>query len=74
MFYVRLTVTLAHVTKRPNIFVDQGQLSDLDFINDTHLWKNAQFADKVESMTMSKGENVYWKFLYMSIVFVTIFL
>jgi hypothetical protein len=54
--------------------VDQGQLSDLDFINDTHLWKNAQFADKVESMTMSKGENVYWKFLYMYIVFVTIFL
>ena len=74
MFYVRLTVTLAHVTKRPNIFVDQGQLSDLDFINDTHQWENTQFAVKVESMTMSKVENVYWKFLYMYIVFVIIYL
>jgi len=74
VFYVRLTVTLAHVTKRPNIFVDQGQLSDIDFINGTHQWENAQFADKVDSMTMSKVENVYWKFLYMHIVFVIIYL
>jgi hypothetical protein len=34
------------VTNWPNIFVDQGQFSDLDFISGTHQRENVQFADK----------------------------
>ena len=34
------------VTNWPNIFVDQGQFSDLDFISGTHQMENVQFADK----------------------------
>ena len=30
----------------PNIFVDQGQFSEPDFISGTHQWENVQFADK----------------------------
>ena len=30
----------------PNIFVDQGQFSDPDFISGTHKRENAKFADK----------------------------
>ena len=33
------------VTNRPNIFVDQGQISDPDFISDTHQRKIVQYAD-----------------------------
>ena len=32
-------------TNWPNIFVDQGQFSDPDFISSTYQGKNAQFAD-----------------------------
>jgi hypothetical protein len=35
-------------TNWPNIFVDQGQFSDSDFIIGTHQKKNAQFADKMQ--------------------------
>jgi len=35
------------VTKLPNIFVDQGQFSDPDFISGTHQRVNVQFADKL---------------------------
>jgi hypothetical protein len=31
----------------PNIFVDQGQFSDPDFISGTHQRENVQFADKL---------------------------
>ena len=41
MFYIRLTNT-----NWPNIFVEQGQFSDPDFICDTHQRENVQFADK----------------------------
>jgi hypothetical protein len=34
------------VTNWPNIFVDQGQFSDPDFISCTHQRENVQFADK----------------------------
>jgi len=34
------------VTKWPNIFVEQGQFSDPDFISGTHHRENVQFADK----------------------------
>jgi hypothetical protein len=34
------------VPNRPNIFLDQGQFSDPDFINGTHQRENVQFADK----------------------------
>ena len=37
------------VTNRPNIFVDQGQFSDPDFISGTHQRKNVKFADKTFS-------------------------
>ena len=37
------------VTNRPNIFVDQGQFSDPDFISGTHQKKNVKFADKTFS-------------------------
>ena len=30
----------------PNIFVDQGQFSEPDYISGTHLRENVQFADK----------------------------
>ena len=36
------------VTNWPNIFVDQGQFSDPDFISDTHQIENVKFADKPE--------------------------
>jgi hypothetical protein len=35
------------VTNWPNIFVDQGQFSDPDFISGTHKKKNVHFADKL---------------------------
>jgi hypothetical protein len=35
------------ITNWPNIFVDQGQFCDPDFISDTHQWENVQFADKL---------------------------
>ena len=35
------------VTNWPNIFVDQGQFSDPDFISGTHQRENVQFADKM---------------------------
>ena len=31
----------------PNIFVDQGEFNDPDFINGTHQRENVQFADKL---------------------------
>jgi hypothetical protein len=34
------------VTNQPNIFVDQGQFSDTDFISGTHQRKNIPFADQ----------------------------
>ena len=34
------------VTNWPNIFVDQGQFSDSDFISGTHQRENVQIADK----------------------------
>ena len=34
------------VTNCSNIFVDQGQLSDPDFISGTHQRENVQFVDK----------------------------
>ena len=34
------------VTNCPNIFVDQGQFSDPDFISGTHQRENVQFVDK----------------------------
>ena len=34
------------VANLPNIFVDQGQFSDPDFISGTHQRENVQFADK----------------------------
>jgi hypothetical protein len=37
------------VTNWPNIFVDQCQFSDPDFISGTHQRKNVQFADKYAS-------------------------
>jgi hypothetical protein len=40
---------LIRVTNWPNIFVNQGQFSDPDFINVTHQRENAQFADKPNS-------------------------
>ena len=36
------------VTKWLNIFVDQGQFSDQDFISKTHQRENIQFADKIQ--------------------------
>jgi uncharacterized protein YqiB (DUF1249 family) len=36
------------VTNWPNIFVDQGQFSDPDFISGTHQRENVQFADKTK--------------------------
>ena len=34
------------VTNWPNIFVDQGEFSDPDFISGTNQRENVQFADK----------------------------
>jgi hypothetical protein len=34
------------VTNWPNIFVDQGQFSEPDYISGIHLRENVQFADK----------------------------
>jgi hypothetical protein len=38
---------LMQVTDSPNVFVDQGQFSDPDFINATHIRENVQFANKL---------------------------
>jgi len=38
---------LMQVTNSPNVFVDQGQFSDPDFINATHIRENVQFANKL---------------------------
>ena len=47
VFYVRLTDKLSmRVTNWPNIFVDQGQFTDSDFISGTHQMENGQFANK----------------------------
>jgi hypothetical protein len=43
------------VTNRPNIFVDQGQFSDPDFISSTHQRKNVKFVDKTFS-----GAHLYY--------------
>jgi hypothetical protein len=38
---------LMQVTNSPNVFVDQGQFSDPDFINATYIRENVQFANKL---------------------------
>ena len=35
------------VMERPNIFVDQGQFSDQNFIRATHRRENVKFADNI---------------------------
>ena len=46
---------LIRVTTWPNIFVDQGQFSDPDFISSTHQRKNVKFVDKTFS-----GAHLYY--------------
>ena len=41
------------------IFVDQGQLSDPDFIGSTHQRENVQFADKYISLQFIKQKELY---------------
>jgi hypothetical protein len=42
------------VKNRPNIFSDQGQYSDPDFISSTHQRENVQFADKFKYHVLNK--------------------
>jgi hypothetical protein len=44
-------LTDIRVMNWPNIFVDQGQFSDPDFISGTHQRENVQFADNLEYYT-----------------------
>jgi hypothetical protein len=39
--------------------VDQGQLSDPDFIGSTHQRENVQFADKYTSLQFIKQKELY---------------
>jgi hypothetical protein len=41
------------------IFMDQGQLSDPDFIGSTHQRENVQFADKYTSLQFIKQKELY---------------
>ena len=46
------------VTNWPNIFVDQGQLSDPDFISGTHQRENVQFANKIKISYFGRMEEL----------------
>ena len=43
------------VTNRPNIFVNQGQYSEPEFISGTHQRENVQFADTFISLEYYKN-------------------
>ena len=53
---ITLTDIFQHASYEPNIFVDQGQFSDLDFISGTHQRENVQFANNQFSMLHMEQE------------------